>query len=261
VSNSSGKHQAQIKERFLVSLRHHLAGLRLKVESDFSQSNYERELHALESDPVYSKFALDSPEYVLVRLIGRMSISIGRRLGEIYDKIPRFVAAARFGLRPEQVAPTLVNLELDIALRFSYLAAADIEHIQGILNQYLPLTSKSEGVGIEIRYNFNPNDSARLRKDVTMAEYVQAENLLPVYLIYSAISPRLEAISRLERAGWNFLTGGSAISFSQALFGLDLASILDEPEIREEVRREVTEIMDAMIESPAFESVLARHNR
>ena len=197
--NISSEYQDQIKERFLNSLRHHLAGLRLKVEKDFSQNNYERELHALESDPVYSKFAFDSPEYVLVRLIGRMSISIGRRLGEIYDKIPRFVAAARFGLRPEQVAPTLVNLELDMALRFSHLTVEDIEHIQRIINQYLGLTNDSEGIGIEIRYNFNPNDSARLRKDVTMAEYLRAENLLPVYLIYSAISPRLEAISRLER--------------------------------------------------------------
>ena len=107
MSNRSSQHQDQIKERFLVSLRHHLAGLRLKVDKDFSQNNYERELHALEGDPIYSKFAFDNPEYVLVRLIGRMSISIGRRLGEIYDKIPRFVAAARFGLRPEQVAPTL----------------------------------------------------------------------------------------------------------------------------------------------------------
>jgi hypothetical protein len=199
VHNISSEYQDQIKERFLNSLRHHLAGLRLKVEKDFSQNNYERELHALESDPVYSKFAFDSPEYVLVRLIGRMSISIGRRLGEIYDKIPRFVAAARFGLRPEQVAPTLVNLELDMALRFSHLTVEDIEHIQRIINQYLGLTNDSEGIGIEIRYNFNPNDSARLRKDVTMAEYLRAENLLPVYLIYSAISPRLEAISRLER--------------------------------------------------------------
>lgn len=50
-----------------------------------------------------------------------MSVSVGRRLDEIYDKIPRFVAAARFDLSPEQVAEKFHDLELDIGLRFALL--------------------------------------------------------------------------------------------------------------------------------------------
>jgi hypothetical protein len=248
-----------IKARFLDSIRRHLIGLHRKIQSDFSQENFERELLALKGDPVYSKFAFDSPEYVLIRLIGRMSISIGRRLGEIYDKIPRLVAAARFGLTPTQVAPTLVNLELDIALRFSLLKPSDIEHVQKTLSAHFGVLEQSQGLGIEIRYNFNPNDSARLRKDVTMAEYVRAENLMPIYLVFSAISPRLEAIARLQRAGWHFLTGIEAIDFSRTLFGLDFDAILEEPEIKEEIRHETTEILSEMINSHAFQSVLRGH--
>jgi hypothetical protein len=259
LTNLESQRQELIRERFLISLRRHLTGLRRKIEQDFSEENFERELRALETDPVYSKFAFDSPEYVLVRLIGRMSISIGRRLGEIYDKIPRFLAAARFGLTPEQVAPTIVNLELDIALRYSLLGSADIAHAQKVVEAYLSPSSETQGLGIEIRYNFNPNDSARLRKDVVMAEYVQSEQLLPIYLIYSAISPRIEAISRLERAGWSFLTGAAAIAFTRALFGLDLDAILDEPEIKKEIRDEVDALLATMIRSHAFTCVLQRH--
>ena len=253
--------QALIKERFLISLRHHLAGLLAKVENDFSKANFEKELASLQNDPVYSKFAFNSPEYVLVRLVGRVSISVGRRLGEIYDKIPRYVAAARFGLRPEQVAPLLQKLELDIALRFGLLSRHDVKGIQNVVRQYLNVDCGDNGLGVEIRYNFNPNDSARLRKDVVMAGLVQAENLLPIYLIYSAISPRDEAIARLKRAGWTFLVGERAIGFSRELFGLDLESILDEPAIAAEVKREIGAIMTAMVGSHAFQHVVSRHGR
>ncbi len=189
-----------------------------------------------------------------------MSISIGRRLGEIYDKIPRFVAAARFNLNPQQVAPTLGNLELDIALKFSDLSPEDVKYVKGIVEQFLKVDTLSNGVGIEIRYNFNPNDSARLRKDEAMANYVAAENLMPVYLIFSSISPRQEAISRLERAGWTFLIGETAIKFTQALLGMDLGSILDEPTVKEEVQKEVQAILKSMVMSHAFKKVIERHS-
>lgn len=253
------KRKSGVKEEFLQSLRHHLDGLRRKVELDFSQVNFEHELAELIRDPVYSKFSFDSPEYVLIRLVGRISISIGRRLGEIYDKIPRFVAAARFNLTSQQVAPMLENLELDIALRYSLLSRSDVKYVKTVLEQYIGVNTLSNGIGIEIRYNFNPNDSARLRKDVAMAKYVVAENLLPVYLVFSAISPRQEAISRLQRAGWKFIVGETAIEFAQALLGMDLGSILDEPTVKAEVKKEVDAILKSMIMSHAFQKVIERH--
>src|SRR5690606_9353070 len=75
-----------------------------KIAEDFGRESYQEELEKLASDPVYRKFAFDCPEYVIVRLMGRMSISVGRRLGEIYDKIPRFVAGARFNVAPDRIA-------------------------------------------------------------------------------------------------------------------------------------------------------------
>ncbi|MHB8523462.1 MAG: hypothetical protein ACYDH9_22265 [Limisphaerales bacterium] len=130
-----------------------------------------------------------------------MSISIGRRLGEIYDKIPRFVAAARFNVPEKDVAPMLKNLELDIGLRFSKLSAADVQHIKSVAKKFTGKSAEGKGIGIEIRYNFNPNDSARLRKDCDMARYVRGEGFFPIYLVFSGISPRAEAIARLTRAG------------------------------------------------------------
>lgn len=257
----ANNYQDQVEERFLRSLRAHLAGLRAKVENDFGEISFEQELANLRSDPVYPAFAFDTPEYVLVRLVGRISISIGRRLGEIYDKIPRFVAAARFGLLPEQIAPKYQGLELDVGLRLTFLPEADKAHVRAVVQKHLQvlLPHDSDGVGIEIRYNFNPNDSARLRKDVDMARYLQQASLLPIYLIFSAISPRDEAIARLHRAGWYFLAGRSASAFAQELLGLDLGSILDSPKVKAEVQEEVAKIMKAMIKSYAFQTVLARH--
>lgn len=259
MSISDSNCQDQLEEKFLETLRYHLSGLRSKAENEFSKSNFNHELSKLKTDPVYPKFALDSPEYVLIRFMGRVSISIGRRLGEIYDRLPRFIAAARFDLSQEQVAPKLNGLELDIGLRFSYIDREDVCYIRKVVKKHLHHTESGNGIGIEIRYNFNPNDSTRLRKDVDMAGYLQAEKLLPIYLVFSAISPRHEAIARLKRAGWNFLIGDLAIDFAKELLGLDLARILDKPKIKAEVRRAVNEIMVTIFKSYAFQKIAARY--
>ena len=242
------------ERKFIKMFRHHLSGWKRKIDRDFAKPSYDMELAKLATDPVYAKFALDCPEYVLVRLMGRMSISVGRRLGEIYDKLPRFVASARFDVSQEKVAEKFNGLELDIGLRYDYLSIADREHVTATLASYGADGSET-GVAIEIRYNFNPNDSARLRKDVDMAEYVRKAGLFPLYLIYSAISPRDEAIARLTRAGWYFLQGEDASDFSIQLLGIDFLGILERADVRERVQKEVRELMASIFSSYAFSQV------
>ncbi len=245
-----------LEDRFLAAIKHHLRGWKDKIEADFGQRSYDAELAQLRSDPVYSKFAFDCPEYVMVRLMGRMSISVGRRLGEIYDKIPRYVASARFDVTPEQVAEKFNGLELDIGLRFANLQASDRQHVIQTLKAFGMKPGAIKGLGIEIRYNFNPNDSSRLRKDVAMAQYVEAEGLFPLYLIYSAISPRDEAIARLTRAGWTFLKGQEATNFTTALFGIDFLGIMENPKVKNEIHTEVRSLMGGIFESYAFGRVV-----
>lgn len=252
----SAENLDEIEQRFLAAIHHHLDGWRRKIENDFGKECFDKELAALAGDPVYHKFAFDCPEYVVVRLMGRMSISVGRRLGEIYDKIPRYVASARFGVAPEQVAEKFNGLELDIGVRHSLLSRADQTHVRQVLSEY-GAPDDAHGVGIEIRYNFNPNDSARLRKDVDMARYVQAQGLYPVYLIYSAISPRDDAIGRLTRAGWTFMQGDQATAFTNALFGADFLGIMERPEVRDRIHEEVRQMMRGIFESHAFRQVAA----
>ncbi|MEA5601972.1 hypothetical protein [Nostoc sp. UHCC 0252] len=244
-----------VEQRFLNILKSHIQGWEAKIQNDFSAQNYQRELQNLKTDPVYSKFALDCPEYVLVRLIGRMSISVGRRLGEIYDKLPRFVASARFNITPEQVAEKFDGLELDIGLRFSSVSSNDENHVRTTLQKFGFSDSGTDGAGIEIRYNFNPNDSARLRKDISMVGHLKAANLFPIYLIYSAISPRDDAINRLTRAGWYFLQGEQASQFTSELFGIDFLKFMDEPEVKEEIHNEVQRVMKSIFTSEAFQNV------
>lgn len=248
------------KNNLQKALRRQLGGLGEKVLNDFGKESYERELQSLKQDSVYPKFSFDRPEYVLIRLMGRISISVGRRLGEIYDKIPRILASVRYGLDPSDVAPVLDGLELDIGLRFSLISKEYQKSIKEITEQYIKTSvEKRKGVGIEIRYNFNPNDSSRLRKDVKMAELLKKEDFAPIYLVFSSISPREDAIARLTRAGWYFLVGEKAIAFLKDILGEDFLSLLENPDIKNEIVKEIDAIMNGLVKSHAFSEVLKKH--
>lgn len=253
---NGNKEKELIIRQFIQELRHHLSGIKRKVRNEFSEKHYYYELEQLKSDTVYTIFHFDCPEYVLIRFMGRISISVGRRLGEIYDKIPRLLACAKFGLSSQQVAPKIGGLELDVGLDFDFISESGQEHIQAIAKKYLGDIQVEGGIGIEARYNFNPNDSARLRKDVSMANGLAERSLLPVYLIFSSISPREDAIARLQRAGWRFLIGDAALNFTRDLYGLDMIEILERPEIKSEIHDEVTSIMDLIFGSFAFNAVM-----
>ena len=121
---------SRTEERFIAELRHHLAGWLAKVTTDLSAESFKHEIERLGQDPVYRAFGLASPEYALVRLMGRLSISFGRRLGEIYDKIPRFITQARFSLGHEDVAPKMGGrLELDVCVPLARLGIEDKKHV------------------------------------------------------------------------------------------------------------------------------------
>ena len=138
--------------RFMEELRHHLGGWKEKVETDFAKENFDKEIAGLSTDPVYAKFHLNTPDYVFIRLMGRMSVSIGRRLGEIYDKIPRFAAQGRYNLERNQVVTKLDGLEIDIQLLFSDLLPDDKDYLTKIILKHLKVDhSKYTGLGIEIR--------------------------------------------------------------------------------------------------------------
>lgn len=245
--------RSETEERFLNLLQRAFVGWRAKIEEDFSQESFDRELASLESDDVYRLFGLAVPEYVLIRLMGRVSISIGRRIGELYDNLPKFVAAARFGLTPRDVAVRIDGLRLDVGIPFEFLDATAKEEALECVHEHLGLKlDGKEGLGIEIRYNFNPNDSARLRKDVSMAKGLEANNFCPIYLVFSGISPRDEAIQRLGRGGWNFLIGQRASDFTKCLLGLDLSALLSDAKVQATIAREADEMMLALMTSPGF---------
>lgn len=248
-----------IEDKFIKELKHHLDGLREKVEGDFNNDAFEKELLALKSDPIYPAFNLATDEYTLIRLMGRISVSIGRRLGEIYDKIPRLIAKTSFDIPAERCAPKMGGkLELDICIPFDVLTEDKRKHV---ISTTLPYTKKvnKNGLGIEIRYNFNPNDSARLRKDVDMVNYLKEDDLTPIYLIFSSISPRDEAIARLKRAGWIFIVGEDAVKYAHKLFRLDMAGILNKETVRSEIEKEINSIMKSLYTSYGVKKIFKNY--
>lgn len=142
------------------------------------------------------------------------------------------------------------GLELDIALRSNLISADDKAHLERLTARMSGDTYS--GIGIEIRYNFNPNDSSRLRKDVDVAAKLKAAGLFPVYLIFSSLSPRDDAIARLKRGGWFFLQGAEALDFLKELLGVDISSVLSDPVIAAETQKRTNEIMKSIFTSEAF---------
>jgi hypothetical protein len=251
--------QTEIEKNFKEQIEHHLEGLIDKIQLDFHETSFKAEVEDLKGDPIYSKFGLDTIEYALIRKMGRISISIGRRLGEIYDKIPRLIAQNAFNIPEDRIAPKMGGkLELDTCLLFSIISDEDKQHIFTVANKYIGKNPEN-GIGIEIRYNFNPNDSARLRKDVDMAGYIIGEKLLPVYLIFSSISPRDEAIARLKRAGWEFLVGKEALDFTKELYSIDMLKLLDKESIKQTISIKTKELMKSLFISHAFKAVVEKY--
>lgn len=235
-------------------------GWKAKVETDFCSEAAQRELAALAGDPVYAQFGLATDGYVLVRVMGRLSISIGRRLGELYDNLPKFVAAAHFGLPVSDVVCKIGSLNLDVRIPFSKMRPEDVAASRELVAKtFNEVYDGDGGLGIEVRYNFNPNDSARLRKDVAMAEGLLEEGILPIYVVFSGISPRAEAIERLQRAGWRFVIGADASTFVESLLGLDLSSLLSSAEVQSEIADAMAEVMSSMVKSHAFQRAVATH--
>jgi hypothetical protein len=147
-------HEQLIEEHLVEQIRHHLNGLKEKIILDFSEKSFVKEINSLKSDPIYPKFHLASQEYALIRLMGRISVSIGRRLGEIYDKLPRMIAQSVFKIPLTKIAPKMGGkLELDTCLPFDCLSGGDKKHVQKIVKKY---TNKQyeKGVGIEVRICF-----------------------------------------------------------------------------------------------------------
>lgn len=239
---------------FMGHLRHHLQGWKEKVEGDFCELSHNVELQGLSTDPVYSRFHLATSEYIFVRLMGRMSISIGRRLGELYDKIPRIAAQARYNLTRDQVVVKFGGLELDVGLTLTHLSAADAEHLRGVCSSYIGIDLfQFRGLAIEIRYNFNPNDSSRLRKDKELAQLLVAQGYFPLYLVFAENSPRLiDAVGSLRRAGWEFLIGLPALQFMAEVVGFDISNVLDRPDVSAEIKRDVDAFMDSIKDSYAY---------
>ncbi|MHB8163608.1 MAG: hypothetical protein ACYDDV_04555 [Methanoregula sp.] len=257
--------EKEVEERFLTELRHHISGFKEKVNEDFNEAACKAELELLHSD-IYSKFSLDTNEYVLIRLLGRISISIGRRLGEIYDKIPIYCAMRRFNLSKDDISEKFKTennklLTGDVCIRREKLSLKDRDHFDTVVKSHFPTNNSSIGIGIEIRYIFNPNDSARLRKDDDMAKLIKESGLFPIYVVFSSISPRNEAIARLERSGWTFIIGTDAEEFIKDLLNMDLRKILENKAIEDEVKKDMENIMGSIYSSKIFIDIAKKHNK
>jgi hypothetical protein len=193
--------------------------------------------HALASDPVYSIFGLDSPEYIAASLAGGTITSIHRKIGDAYEDCMRAIFATRYHLTTEQMRYTAVIASSDRQSRRSldvYLPLDDISlarrrgwtaYAHDRLKQISPAPKvEVTAIGFEVRHCYQSADSKRAQADEAMARHCIVSGILPVMLIFCSQSNR--SVINRYRSLWIVTEGLKSYELVKAQTGFDFYAFL-----------------------------------
>lgn len=192
---------------------------------------------ALASDPVYSIFGLDSPEYITATLAGGTITSIHRKIGDAYEDCVRAIFSTQYCLTVEQMQYTAVlasgdrksRRSLDVYLALDDLPAARRRIWGGYAHDRLKRISSTpkvaiEAIGFEVRHCYQSADSKRVQADEAMARYCIVSGILPVMLIFCAQSNR--SVVKRYRSLWIVTEGIESYELLKAQTGFDFYAFL-----------------------------------
>jgi hypothetical protein len=210
---------------------------------------------ALASDPVYSIFGLDSPEYIAATLAGGTITSIHRKIGDAYEDCIRAIFSTQYHLAGEQIRYTAViasgdrqsQRSLDVYLALDGIPAARRKrwtaYAHDCLKRFSPAPKvEITAIGFEVRHCYQSADAKRVQADEAMARHCIVSGILPVMLIFCAQSNR-SVISRY-RSLWSVAEGFESYELVKAQTGFDFYAFLLAH--REEFRQPVIRMLEGL---------------
>jgi hypothetical protein len=206
-----------------------------------------REEHA--EDPLFSRFHLDTQEFVLAKLGNGLQTSIHRKIGDLIETNIQQIIRHKLGIdSPITYDATIVvdgeekARELDALIRPDELSGEDKERVEEFIathgdsfnvNQTLSSFDDSEelpyeAIGFEIRHCYQSADSKRAQADIAMANHLINEDIMPVMLILCSDSNQ-DVIGRYKNY-MHVYEGENSFQLIQTLSGFDYAQFLDDRE-------------------------------
>ncbi len=164
------------------------------------------------SDPLYSIFGLDSPEYIAATLGGGTITSIHRKIGDLYEESVREIFRLSLSLSEEDVHYSAEIASGDVRLKRSldcFVPLGKLANSKRLEFQALAMEGfrffGSEpkvnpiAIGIEVRHCYQSADSKRAQADEAMAMHCAISGILPLMLVFCNQSNRsiLRRYSRL----------------------------------------------------------------
>ena len=250
---------AELKDAFEKSLydliMQHLGMLKNYVPGPVKKAGGTRGalLKLYQSDPMFSVFGLDSPEYIAATLGGGTVTSIHRKLGDIFEQCVAAICGEKLGLEREDLTYTAeiqsgANLEkrsADVYVEFAKVKNASRRRkIEKFCQAELVKIARDPkitlvGVGMEVRHCYQTGDSKRAQADEAMARHLFVSGILPLMPLFCGQSN--PGIVKRYRTVWVVKEAREAYDAVRCLSGYDLHGFLKRN--REDFRKPVIEML------------------
>lgn len=189
------------------------------------------------SDPVFSIFGLDSPEYVAATLAGGTITSIHRKIGDLYEACVREILMSRLNQTAAEITYNATirsgdaeeTRSADAYLQFDRLPdGARSRARRYCVDELGNLTDKPQitlvGVAMEIRHCYQTGDSKRTQADEAMARHLLVSGILPMMPLFCNQS-NAQIVQRY-RSVWVVKEGEESYDMVRSLSGYDFFSFL-----------------------------------
>lgn len=214
---------------------------------------------AFSTDPVYSIFGLDSPQYISAALAGGTITSIHRKIGDAYEECIRIIFSSQYGLSDNllQYAAMIssgdrhMQRSLDVYFALEDIPAAYRTMWIGYTQEQLKLISAAprltiDAVGLEVRHCYQSADSKRAQADEAMGRHCIISGILPIMLVFCEQSNR--SIINRYRSIWIVVEGYHAYDLVRTQAGFDFYTFLLAH--RDSFRQPVLEALESLRRVP-----------
>lgn len=206
----------------------------------------ERQKHA--EDPLFSRFNFDTQEFVIAKAGNGLTTSIHRKLGDLIEEHIQTIFRQQLDIDGEITYDANIVVdgeektrELDAILWLDDLSGDNYDRVNEViqtdgqqtgtdhsLDEYTEGDASWDAIGFEIRHCYQSADSKRAQADISMANHLRDNNIMPVMLILCDDANQ-DVISRYRNYMWVY-EGEESFELVERLSGFDYAGFLDDRE-------------------------------